>query len=406
MNLKHVWIVFKKEVKDISRDRRTLLTNLLIPIILMPLLFTFLGGSMEKMERDITENITVALTRESDTEEIRNLLENEVFRDYPNIKLSGTVDNPEAAIQNDEFRFVIDVDKDYSARLEQGVPYTITIHYDQSDSKSSGSYGILAEAVYKYSEKTVQKRLAEMGIDLQILEPVKIVEVNAARDDASGNIMIMMMLPMLASILIAVGGIPAATDLVAGEKERGTFEPLLTTQAGRMSVLFGKYLTVTLFSFVSVVAQLIGVVIGGVINPTFFTMAEGGSGQLSFSIPPAALLLSILTVITLGMVFSAIQLAISTYARSFKEAQTYLSFLIFVAMIPSYATMMMQPDDLQLYMFAVPLLNAIASLKMILGSVINYTYLGIALGSSLIYVVLSLIFAAWMFNREKYLFRN
>ncbi|HHY81414.1 MAG TPA: ABC transporter permease [Clostridiales bacterium] len=406
MSLKHVWIVFKKEVKDISRDRRTLLTNLLIPIILMPLLFTFLGGSMKKMEKDITENITVALTRESDTEEIRNLLENEVFKNYPNIKLNGSVDNPAEAIQNDKFRFVIDVEKDFSSRLEQGIPYTITIHYDQSDTKSSGSFGILAEAIRSYSQKTVKNRLIEMNIDPQILEPVTIQQVNAAKDNASGNFMIMMMLPMMASILIAVGGIPAATDLVAGEKERGTFEPLLTTQAGRMSVLFGKYLTVTLFSFVSVIAQLIGVVIGGMINPTFFTMVEGGSGELSFSIPTGALLLSILTIITLGMVFSAVQLAISTYARSFKEAQTYLSFLIFAAMIPSYATMMMQPDDLQLYMFIVPLLNAIASLKMILGSVINYTYLGIGLGTSLIYVILSLMFAAWMFNKEKYLFRN
>jgi sodium transport system permease protein len=172
-----------------------------------------------------------------------------------------------------------------------------------------------------------------------------------------------------------------------------------------MSILTGKYLTVTLFSIVSVIAQLIGVVIGGMISPGFFTMGKAGA-ELSFSIPTAALALCILITITLGMVFSAIQLAISTYAKSFKEAQTYLSFLIFVAMVPGYATMMLQPDDLKLYMFFVPLLNAIASLKMVLGSVINYTYLGIALGTSAVYVILSLIFAASLFNKEKYLFRS
>ena len=103
-------------------------------------------------------------------------------------------------------------------------------------------------------------------------------------------------------------------------------------------------------------------------------MADGGV-KVSFFIPIGALLLSILIIISLGMVFAAIQLAVSTYARSFKEAQTYLSFLIILAMVPGYATMMMQPDDLQLFMFFVPLLNAIASLKMSLGGVINYTYL-------------------------------
>ena len=67
MSFKHVWIVFKKEVKDMIRDKRTLITNLVIPIVLMPLLFYFMGGGMEKMEQDI-ENITIALTAESSTE--------------------------------------------------------------------------------------------------------------------------------------------------------------------------------------------------------------------------------------------------------------------------------------------------------------------------------------------------
>ena len=404
MSFKHIWIVFKKEVKDIARDRRTLITNLLVPIILMPLLFAFLGGCMEKMEEDI-ENITIALTEQSDTEEIRELLENEVFADFPNVKINGSVKDPKAAVQNKDARFVLEVDSNFSDLLQQGKTYNITVHYDQNDTKSVGGFSIIARAIEEYSQKQVEKRLLAMDIDLEILRPVEIVPVNAADEKRSGNFMIMMLLPMMASILIAVGGIPAATDLVAGEKERGTFEPLLTTQAGRMSILLGKYFTVTMFSFVSVIAQLIGVFIGSRISPSFFTMADAG-GDVSFSMPLGALLLSILTFIALGMVFSAIQLAVSTYARSFKEAQTYLSFLIFVAMVPSYATMMMQPDDLQLYMFLVPLLNAIASLKMSLGGVVNYTYLAAGLATSLVYVVLSLMLAAWMFNRERYLFRN
>ncbi|MBE3101401.1 MAG: ABC transporter permease [Firmicutes bacterium] len=251
----------------------------------------------------------------------------------------------------------------------------------------------------------MRERLEALDIDIQVLEPVKIIQNNAAAENAGGNLMLMMILPMLVSILIAVGGIPAATDLIAGEKERATLEPLLTTQAGRMSILLGKYFTVTLFSIISVIAQFIGVIVGSIISPGFLTMGEAGA-SVSFYIPPVALILSILITITLGMVFAGLQLAISTYSKSFKEAQTYLSFLIFVAMVPAYATMMMQPDDVQLFMFFVPLLNAIASLKMILGNIINYAYLGIALGTSAIYVGISLIFAASLFNKEKMLFRS
>jgi sodium transport system permease protein len=406
MNFKHVWIVFKKEVKDIARDKRTLLTNLLVPIILMPLLFSLLGGSMEKMEKDITENITVALAAESYTDEIRSLIEDEIFAGFPNIKLENkVVDDPVQAVRNKETRFVLKIEENYVENLKSGKPYSITVIYDQSDTKSSGSFGILAAAIQQYNHRVVLQRLTKMDIDPEILEPVRIVESNAADEKANGNMMLMMILPMLVAVLVAVGGIPAATDLVAGEKERGTFEPLLTTKSSRMSILLGKYFTVTLFSIVSIIAQFIGIVIGGIISPGFFTMTEPG-GQLSFYIPPAALIFTILITITLGMVFAGIQLAISTYARSFKEAQTYLSFLIFVAMVPAYATMMMQPDDIQLVMFFIPLMNAIASLKMILGNVINYTNLAIALGSSAIYVVISLTFASWLFKQEKVLFRS
>ncbi|NLC43857.1 MAG: ABC transporter permease [Clostridiales bacterium] len=405
MSLKHVWIVFKKEVKDMIRDKRTLITNLVIPIVLMPLLFYFMGGGMEKMDQDI-QNITVSLSSESNTEEIRSLLEYEVFADYPNISFKDVVEDPAKAIQNDEVRFVLEVEEDFNVKLKEGTPYDISIHYDESDTKSVSSFGILDQAIQQYSQKQVAQRLTDMNIDLQILQPVNVVPINAADENAGGNFMLMMLIPMLASILIAVGGIPAATDLVAGEKERGTFEPLLTTQSERMSILIGKYLTVTLFSFVSVIAQLFGVLVGGMLSPSFFTMSDPTGQMGAFNIPIGALLLTVLTLITLGMVFAAVELAISTYARSFKEAQTYLSFLTIIAMVPGYATMMMQPDDLTLTMFFVPLLNAIASLKMILGGMINYTYLGIALGSSLLYVAASLSLAAWMFKQEKYLFRS
>src|SRR5690554_1336648 len=98
----------------------------------MPLLFALMGGGMEKMEEDI-ENITIALTEQSDTNEIRSLLENEIFDGYPNIKLNGSVEDPAAAVRQGEARFVLEVESNYADLLEQGKTYDITVHYDQSD---------------------------------------------------------------------------------------------------------------------------------------------------------------------------------------------------------------------------------------------------------------------------------
>jgi len=95
-----------------------------------------------------------------------------------------------------------------------------------------------------------------------------IEETNIADEEKTSASILAMSLPMMLVILIASGGVAAATDLVAGEKERNTFEPLLTTKPSRFSLLFGKYLAVTLFSFVSVVATMIGAAAGFMIDPS------------------------------------------------------------------------------------------------------------------------------------------
>jgi len=310
MNWKHVMIVFKKELKDIVRDRKTLFSSIILPIFLMPLLFLLIGGGTEKMSEEMTTEL---------------------------------------------------------------------------------------------NESIAVKRLEAMGINPEILTPVVVETENISRT-GDGNLLLMMVLPMLIAMLVAVGGIPAATDLVAGEKERMTFEPLLATRPSRMSILMGKYLTINLFSLASVISTLTGMLLAFVIKPDSLSMGMGEIG--GFTLDAGTVILCLIVTILLGMTFSGIQLTISTYARSFKEGQTYLSLLMFVVIIPAYATMMVMPNDIQLYMYLIPVLNTISAFKLVLGGLTNYTGLILATVTSLVYVVLSLMIAAAMFRNEKYLFRS
>lgn len=404
MKAKYIWIVFKKEVKDIIRDKRTIITSIVVPMVLIPLMNILVGGGVEKMQKDIEENVTIALSESSRTDEIKDLVKNEILKDKPNIKLLD-IDDPVGAVRNDKVRLVLDFDSDYQQKLNEGKPFAIRLMYDSSKTKSEATVGIVSQAISEFNMRIVAQRLTERNIDLQILEPAKVEQENVADEKQAGNPILMMTLPMIIVILIVAGGIPAATDLVAGEKERNTFEPLLTTKPDRASILMGKYLTVTLFSFVSMAAIGVGYIIGYIINPNSVTM--GSSEQFTgINIPPLALILSVVITIVLGMTFAGIQIALSTYAKSFKEAQTYLSFLIFAAMIPAYATMFIQPTDIKLYTFMIPILNTISALKMVLGGVIDYTALTAALISSIIYLAASLVLTVSMFNKEKVLFRS
>lgn len=404
MKLKYVWIVFKKEVKDIIRDKKTVITSIVVPMLLIPLLNIIMGGGAESLQKGINENVTIALSENSNTPETVKLVEERIIKTNPNIKLVKA-DNPVEAVKKEEVRVVLDFEKGYAAKLEAGKPFEIKIIYDKSKTKSDGAFGIVSDAVRSFNASVVEERITALGLSKDILEPAKIVGDNVADEKQSSNMMLLMILPLMVSILVAVGGIPAATDLVAGEKERNTFEPLLTTRPDRASLLMGKYLTVTLFSIVSVIAIVAGMTIGYAVRPNSLTMGTGE--QIGgFNVDPLAAILAIIITIALGMTFSGIQIAISTYAKSFREAQTYMSFLIFAAMIPGYATMFMQPTDLQTVMFILPVMNTIAAFKMLLGGVISYMNLVLALVSSVIYVGLTLWLSTKLFNKEKFLFRS
>lgn len=404
MKLKHVMIVLRKEVKDLLRDRRTIISSILLPMILIPVINIVMGGGIQKFEKDMNENVMVALSRSSNSPEVRELVQEMILSKNPNIVLVDAED-PVKALENNEIRCIIEIENSYAEKLEDGQPIQITLQYDESKTKSQAAADIVSRAIDKFSEEVVEERIAALGLDPDFLQPVQVERKNLAPNDMGNNMMLQMMLPFMISILVAVGGIPAATDLVAGEKERNTFEPLLTTMPDRGSLLLGKYLAVTLFSMVSLVAILVGLSIGYIINPNSLTI--GIDTQLQgISLDPLAVVLALLITVALGMTFSGIQIALSTIAKSYKEAQTYLSFLMLAAMVPGYATMFMQASDLSPVMFVMPVMNTVAAFKMILGGSINYFNLVLALVTSIIFVILTLMFAASLFKKEKVMFRN
>ena len=309
------------------------------------------------------------------------------------------------AIDRSEIRAVLDFETDCLEKLESGEPFTIKVYYDSSQTKSGGSLGVIWGIINEFNQKIVGERLELYGLSKDVLTPAIIEESNIASEEETAGSILSMIFPLMLVILLSTGGIAPATDLVAGEKERNTFEPLLTTRPSRTSILLGKYLTVTLFSFITVMATGIGLILGYIINPSSLSMGSGVN-VTGFSIPTPALLLSLLISITLGMTFAALQIALSTYARSFKEAQTYLSFLMIGIMIPGYATMFVQSNEIPFYMFFVPVMNVLSSFKIVFGYNINYMYLATALVSSMVYVAISLWLASSLFKKEKFIFRR
>lgn len=164
------------------------------------------------------------------------------------------------------------------------------------------------------------------------------------------------MLPLLLIIYSIAGPMGAAVDLGDGEKERGTLEPLLTTQAGRLSLLWGKFFAITVMGLISTISSLIGLYIAMKQDNGLF---HGGAASLGIK---TILLIGLITLL-LTMLFGALELAISIFARSFKEAQTYISPLMIMAFVPTYATYMMDAKNIEDFYFHIPLANVSCIIK-------------------------------------------
>ncbi|WP_069651016.1 ABC transporter permease [Caloranaerobacter ferrireducens] len=388
---KYIWIVFKKEIKDTFRDRKTIFTSIIIPILIFPILSLALGSGVSDIIEEDTKPINIAVISENNNGLLKYLTIHE------GINIVNT-DEPEKSLEKLEVKAIVKIDKYFDEKVNNDEFGTVEIIYDESSQKSSMAYPRLKSIINDYSQIIVSKRLKELGTDNNILKVVDIKAISIAKEGGFGIIMFSMMLPMFLTIWSAVGGIPAATDLGAGEKERQTLEPLLTTRINRTSLLIGKYFTVVVAGIIATLASLTGFIIATRLNSDLF-------GTIS-NLPINTILIIGLFCIGLTLTFSSLELAVSFYARNFKEAQTYLTPITIIMLIPTYLTMYLDGKAIPKVYFNIPIINVISIIKEALVSIYNPVHIGIVLIWMIIYIAVALTVTVKLFNKETVIFRN
>jgi len=400
---KFIGIVLRKEIKDMLRDKRTIITGIILPIILYPIMFGIMGKAVSSMEEEVRTDTTIAIKAEvAADEEIMSVLRDEVFAGSEGIKLIGS-DDPVGSLKNEEVKLYLDVSRDPDSGVLE-----MNLYYDENKMDSTNSQGYVSSLINGYNNQTLHKRLADMGIDIGSLYPVtlSVESISAIAGDrdsvGSGGIYLSMVLPMMLVIFISTGSMAAAVDMFAGEKERKTFEPLLTTRAGRLPVLLGKFIATNFFGIATTAMMLIGLIIGYSLYPQMLTM---GMGEVTLKLPALVLGLVVLLVLLLTMIFSGVHVAISTWSRTVKEASSYSTFVMMAGMLPALGTMYMQGGDIKPWMMCVPVLNVIGSLKMVLAGILRYDMIIIAIAASAVFLAVVLAFTLNLFKKESVMFR-
>ncbi|MCR3757436.1 ABC transporter permease [Clostridium felsineum] len=386
-------IVFKKEIKDIFRDRKTIIFSILVPMLLLPLISFFMSNVVNKSEKNVKENLKIAIV-DKGSSSLGGYLKKQ-----KNIKIVKS-NNIKSDVKDGKILVAVTIPKNFDEELKKDTNTKITLTYDNSSTDAMTAYDIINSYVDGYSKSIVSMRLTKRNINPEVLTPVKVNVDKTQKDSGAGALMVTILVPLLLMLYSATGVVGPSVDLGAGEKERGTLEPLLTTKASRLSILWGKILAISVVGIIISLASLVGVCI--TINQKGGMFSSGSGINLGLE---TILLIMILPIIT-TIVFGAIELAISIYARSFKEAQTYLSPVTIISIVLVYLVMMKDPKNIEMLYFNIPITNATCLIKEFLVGIHNYTHIAITFGWMIVYLIAALSFARYMFNREEVIFRS
>lgn len=380
--------VFLKEVKENLRDRRTLTSAFLTGPLLTPLLFLMLisytvNRALDKAEQPLKVPVIGA-------EYAPNLIDA--------LKAGGIVPqaplaNPEQAVRNQDADVVVRLSADYPKAWRKGEPVQVEVLFDSSRSDTDASVNRVSKLIENYARQQGALRLVARGLSPGTAWPVAV----ARRDQATAQsraVLMFNMLPYLFVLTIFIGGMYLAIDLTAGERERQSLEPLFANPVPRWKVLLGKLAAIAAFSTASL---LISLVAFGVIGRFIPTEKLGMEVNLGWEFASHVLLLQL----PLVALLAALQSMVAAFAKSYREAQTYLSLLMMVPILPSVMLMVM-PIKPQNWMYAVPLLGQhLGILDLLRGNGMAADHLALCLAGSAAAAIVAVLITMQLYRSER-----
>lgn len=403
MRLSRIAIIFQKELTDTLRDRRTLVFMLLVPILAIPLLIigmtSLVVSQLSGLEAETAEVVLVG--KEFLPEAVLGLLEENKETTIRSVDASRSNEMLDS-LKAGHIQALISIPEMFDRNIQQELISSIEIHVDKAEVKSEVAGARIREALSKYSDDVVASRIANRGISGGVLTPFEVIVTNVATSRKMAGREFGAFLPYLIIIMCFMGAMYPAIDLAAGEKERGTLETLLVCPATREEIVLGKYLVVVLTGVVTAFLSMGSLVVslGYVIDAS----VPGAENLMSIQFDLSSAVVVVLTMVPLAGLFAGVLISVSVFARSFKEAQSYVTALNMAVILPAFVSML-PGVDLNYLTILIPVVNASLILRDAVAGTTEWVYIGIALVANSIFAVLALLFATSWFRRESIIFR-
>lgn len=382
--------IFKKELKDSFRDRRTLLLTVLLPLVLMSGMVFFYENLIAGNEDE-----TFAVVVNEDQLDFAQQL----LAANKNVIVTGVADVGQALADGEALAGAI-IPHDFEHQVAQGNTPTIQVMGDAYSQKSALAASYIEAALGQYSQQIVAGRLQVSGVDSDLLTPFTIEKLQTVEGDGS-MMMMAYLVPLMLSIAVGVGISPSASDLFAGEKERRTMEALLMTPVNRSALLLAKWLTMVIIATVTGIITLLIVAI----EILYFT--ESLKAGLDFGDQAVSIVLvTILVLIAYGALMSSALMITSIIAKTVKESQSYGTPVTMIVILPALLTASLGLTELTTMHFAIPLLNIFSIFKELFFGVINIEHVLITVASNLIVAVIIFFIGRILFLKDRWVLAN
>ena len=403
MSLRNIGIVYRKELIDSLRDQRTLISMIAVPLLLVPLLTIGLLVVMVRQVGEASEEVPkVMILGGEDSPNVRAELE----------KLQGVKivpQNPDYAeeISNKRIRAAVEIPPGFDAKLAAGEPMSVKIYMYQGELKSGFGANRLEKFFRDLRDRAIRERLEARHLPENMVRPFDIKQQNVASPEKVGGALIGGLVPYFIILLCLTGAMYPAMDLTAGEKERGTIETILCSPVSRAHLVLGKFLMVLTASVATGVLSIISMTVSfGVGKKLLQGVANGAADTILQITMTGKAVISVFTmVLPLAVLFSAALLAIALFAKSYKEAQSYISPLMIVVVLPAVAAVL-PGVELNTALALVPVLNTSLISKEIMTGTYHWKYIVLIFASSCIYAAGAIAIAVKLFQREDVLFRT
>jgi len=347
----NAWIVFRKELLDALRDRRTLFMVLLSSVAIGPLVLVALSALVAGIEKRAEER-TVVVAGIEHAPTLRNYLERQTYR------VDGAPADYELRLKNQSLGDpVLLVDKDFEAELARGEAPLLEIVTSSGNQRAGSSVNRLTRLLRGFSSEQATLRLALRGVSPATLEVLDVQERDLANPQSRAA-QLTGMLPFFVLMAVLYGALNAALDTTAGERERGSLEPLLMNPASRLSLVIGKW------GAVAAVGMLIALLSCLSFLPAQALLrSETLAAMFQFGVREAALFLALLS--PLAAALAAVMMAIAIRCKTFKEAQANNTVVILGVSLLPLVTVFNQSGEAPWHL-AVPALGQVALMNRVL----------------------------------------